>query len=76
MQCCKCKLIGAPFPIGHNGTHVWIEKKCFVFDIKTQGLEERKQQMWETLRDYLDLVNGKSVFLWEIISYKFFQLGF
>jgi len=30
--------------------------------IKIQGLEERKQQMWETLRDYLDLVHGKSVF--------------
>ncbi len=26
-------------------------------------MEERKQQMWETLRDYLDLVRGKFVLL-------------
>jgi hypothetical protein len=32
---------------------------CSVFGIETQGLEERKQQMWETLRDYLDLVCWK-----------------
>jgi len=35
MQCCKCKLIGAPFPIGHNGTHAWIENFCSVFNIET-----------------------------------------
>ncbi|KAH9530719.1 hypothetical protein CY35_20G022100 [Sphagnum magellanicum] len=58
----KCKLIGAPFPIGPDGTRAWIEKICSVFGIETQGLEEREQQMWETLRDYLDLVHGKSVF--------------
>jgi light-independent protochlorophyllide reductase subunit N len=58
----KCKLIGAPFPIGPDGTRAWIEKICSVFGIETQGLEEREQQMWETLRDYLDLVRGKSVF--------------
>jgi light-independent protochlorophyllide reductase subunit N len=62
MWCHKCKLIGAPFPIGFNGTHAWIEKNCFVFSIETQGLEERKQQMWETLRDYFDLVCVKSIF--------------
>nr|AND48355.1 ChlN subunit of protochlorophyllide reductase [Eosphagnum rigescens] len=58
----KCKLIGAPFPIGPDGTRAWIEKICSVFDIETQGLKEREQQMWETLKDYLDLVRGKSVF--------------
>ncbi|KAH9530475.1 hypothetical protein CY35_20G004000 [Sphagnum magellanicum] len=58
----KCKLIGTPFPIGPDGTRAWIEKICFVFGIETQGLEEKEQQMWETLRDYLDLVRGKSVF--------------
>lgn len=58
----KCKLIGAPFPIGPDGTRAWIEKICSVFGIETQGLEEREQQMWETLRDYLNLVRGKSVF--------------
>jgi light-independent protochlorophyllide reductase subunit N len=51
-----------PFPIGPNGTHSWIEKNCSIFAIEIQGLEERKQQMWETLRDYLDLVRGKFVF--------------
>nr|AND48193.1 ChlN subunit of protochlorophyllide reductase [Flatbergium novo-caledoniae] len=58
----KCKLIGAPFPIGPDGTRAWIEKICSVFGIETQGLKEREQQMWETLRDYLNLVRGKSVF--------------
>jgi light-independent protochlorophyllide reductase subunit N len=51
-----------PFPIGPNGTRSWIEKICSVFAIETQGLEEREQQMWETLIYYLDLVHGKSVF--------------
>nr|QTT78460.1 protochlorophyllide reductase ChlN subunit [Andreaea rupestris var. fauriei] len=58
----KCKLIGAPFPIGPDGTRAWIEKICSVFGIETHGLEEREQQMWESLKDYLDLVRGKSVF--------------
>nr|YP_009943708.1 ChlN [Scapania ampliata]QOD95464.1 ChlN [Scapania ampliata] len=58
----KCKLIGAPFPIGPDGTRAWIEEICSVFGIDTQGLEEREQQIWESLRNYLNLVNGKSVF--------------
>nr|YP_009258539.1 ChlN subunit of protochlorophyllide reductase [Netrium digitus]ANI25471.1 ChlN subunit of protochlorophyllide reductase [Netrium digitus] len=58
----KCKLIGAPFPIGPDGTRAWIEKICAVFDIKPQGLEEREKQIWNGLKDYLDLVRGKSVF--------------
>jgi light-independent protochlorophyllide reductase subunit N len=51
------------FLFGPNGTRAWIEKNCSIFGIKTQGLEERKQHMWETLKNYLDLVRGKSVFL-------------
>jgi light-independent protochlorophyllide reductase subunit N len=58
----KCKLIGAPFPIGPDGTRAWIEKICSVFGIKTEGLEKREEQIWENLKDYLDLVRGKSVF--------------
>lgn len=58
----KCKLIGAPFPIGPDGTRAWIEKICSVFGIKTQGLEKREEQIWENLKDYLNLVHGKSVF--------------
>nr|YP_010286758.1 ChlN [Scapania undulata]UKT60680.1 ChlN [Scapania undulata] len=58
----KCKLIGAPFPIGPDGTRAWIEEICSVFGIDTQGLDEREQQIWESLRNYLNLVNGKSVF--------------
>jgi hypothetical protein len=26
----------------------------------------KKQQMWETLKDYFDLVHGNFIFLWEI----------
>ena len=58
----KCKLIGAPFPIGPDGTRAWIEKICSVFGIKTEDLEKREEQIWENLKDYLDLVRGKSVF--------------
>lgn len=58
----KCKLIGAPFPIGPDGTRAWIEKICSVFEIQTEGLEKREEKIWENLKDYLDLVRGKSVF--------------
>jgi light-independent protochlorophyllide reductase subunit N len=58
----KCKLIGAPFPIGPDGTRAWIEKICSVFGIVPQGLEEREQQVWNSMQDYLQLVRGKSVF--------------
>ncbi len=58
----KCKLIGAPFPIGPDGTRAWIEKICSVFEIIPQGLEEREKKIWDTLEDYLKLIRGKSVF--------------
>jgi light-independent protochlorophyllide reductase subunit N len=58
----KCKLIGAPFPIGPDGTRAWIEKICSVFDITPTGLEEREAKIWKSLEDYLQLVRGKSVF--------------
>ncbi|MEL7316124.1 MAG: ferredoxin:protochlorophyllide reductase (ATP-dependent) subunit N [Cyanobacteria bacterium J06559_3] len=58
----KCKLIGAPFPIGPDGTRAWIEKICSVFGIEPQGLEEREAKIWESLEDYLTLIRGKSVF--------------
>nr|ALO21464.1 ChlN subunit of protochlorophyllide reductase [Lobochlamys culleus] len=58
----KCKLIGAPFPIGPDGTRAWVEKICSVLDIVPQGLEEREKKVWEGLEDYLALVKGKSVF--------------
>jgi light-independent protochlorophyllide reductase subunit N len=58
----KCKLIGAPFPIGPDGTRAWIEKICSVFGITPQGLDIRETQIWESLQDYVDLVKGKSIF--------------
>jgi light-independent protochlorophyllide reductase subunit N len=58
----KCKLIGAPFPIGPDGTRAWIEKICSVFNITPKGLEEREAQIWESLEDYVKLIRGKSVF--------------
>jgi light-independent protochlorophyllide reductase subunit N len=38
----KCKLIGAPFPIGPDGTRAWVEKICSVLGITPQGLDERE----------------------------------
>ncbi|NEO27599.1 MAG: ferredoxin:protochlorophyllide reductase (ATP-dependent) subunit N [Kamptonema sp. SIO4C4] len=58
----KCKLIGAPFPIGPDGTRAWVEKICSVFGIEPQGLDEREAQIWESMEDYLKLIRGKSVF--------------
>jgi len=58
----KCKLIGAPFPIGPDGTRAWVEKICSIFEITPQGLEEREQKIWDSLEDYLKLIRGKSVF--------------
>ncbi len=58
----KCKLIGAPFPIGPDGTRAWIEKICSVFNIEPQGLDEREAQIWEGVEEYVKLIRGKSVF--------------
>nr|YP_011030859.1 protochlorophyllide reductase ChlN subunit [Hiya brooksiae]WQT71185.1 protochlorophyllide reductase ChlN subunit [Hiya brooksiae] len=58
----KCQLVGAPFPIGPDGTRAWIEKICSVFDVKPDGPEERENQIWKNLKDYLGVINGKSVF--------------
>jgi light-independent protochlorophyllide reductase subunit N len=58
----KTKLIGAPFPIGPDGTRAWIEKICSVFNIIPLGLQERERDVWNNLKDYLKLIQGKSVF--------------
>jgi light-independent protochlorophyllide reductase subunit N len=58
----KCKLIGAPFPIGPDGTRAWVEKICSVFGIIPQGLAEREEKIWHGLEDYLPLIRNKSVF--------------
>ena len=58
----RCKLIGAPFPIGPDGTRRWVEKICSVLNVEPKGLEEREASIWEGLQDYVDLVKGKSVF--------------
>ncbi|NMG59104.1 ferredoxin:protochlorophyllide reductase (ATP-dependent) subunit N [Geitlerinema sp. P-1104] len=58
----KCKLIGAPFPIGPDGTRAWVEKICSVFGIEPKGLEEREQKIWESVEEYVALLRGKSVF--------------
>lgn len=58
----RCKLIGAPFPIGPDGTRAWVEKICSVLDVEPQGLEERESSIWAGLQDYIELVRGKSVF--------------
>jgi light-independent protochlorophyllide reductase subunit N len=73
----KAKLIGAPFPIGPDGTRAWVEKICSVFGVEPKGLDERERQVWENLEDYVSLLRGKSVFfmgdnLLEISLARFF----
>ena len=58
----RTKLIGAPFPIGPDGTRAWIEKICSVFGVKSSGLEEREKKIWSSLEEYLELIVNKSVF--------------
>jgi light-independent protochlorophyllide reductase subunit N len=70
MRRSKCTLICAPFPIGPDGTRVWIEKICSAFGISpsvnhTTGktkLHERENVIFEGLEEYLKLIRGKSVF--------------
>nr|YP_011006039.1 Light-independent protochlorophyllide reductase subunit N [Dictyoneurum californicum]WAM63043.1 Light-independent protochlorophyllide reductase subunit N [Dictyoneurum californicum] len=58
----KCKLIGAPFPIGPDGTRAWLEKICTVFGLEPKGLQQREDEIWEKLKYYVSLIDGKSVF--------------
>ncbi len=58
----KCKVIGAPFPIGPDGTRAWVEKICSVLEIEPQGLEVREREIWAGIDDYVQMVRGKSVF--------------
>lgn len=58
----KCQLIGAPFPIGPDGTRAWIEKICQVFGVQPQNLDQRELSVWTNLKDYLSIVKSKSVF--------------
>ena len=58
----KATLIGAPFPIGPDGTRAWVEKICSVFNVVPTGLEERERKIWEGLEEYLKLIANKSVF--------------
>lgn len=58
----KCKLIGAPFPIGPDGTRAWIEKISKVFNLTPVDLEKKEKQIWQNLSPYNDLICGKSVF--------------
>nr|ANQ46409.1 protochlorophyllide reductase subunit N [Tetrabaena socialis] len=70
MRRSKCTLICAPFPIGPDGTRVWIEKICAAFGTspvinpltgKTK-LEEREFFIFQGLEEYLKLIRGKTVF--------------
>ena len=58
----KCPLIGAPFPIGPDGTRAWIEKICSVLGVEPKGLDEREAQIWASIEDYVQLIRGKSVY--------------
>jgi len=58
----KCKLISAPFPIGPDGTRLWVEKICAALNVIPQGLDIREQESWDSLSDYIKLIKGKSVF--------------
>jgi len=58
----KCQLINAPFPIGPDGTRAWINTICETFNMEPITTNDREQEVWESLEDYLSLIRGKSVF--------------
>ena len=58
----RTKLIGAPFPIGPDGTKAWIEKICSVFSITPKGLDQKEKKIWVSLENYLELLSDKSIF--------------
>ncbi len=59
----KCQLIQAPFPIGPDGTRVWIEKIASALNIIPKDLEIREEKIWENVKDSLKILKNKSVFL-------------
>jgi len=58
----KCKLIGAPFPIGPDGTGAWVKKICSILNCPTPGLEEREKKIWNQLKHLIAPLENKSVF--------------
>ena len=70
MRRSKCTLICAPFPIGPDGTRVWIQQICAAFGISPSinpetgqtKLLERENNIFKGLESYLKLIRGKSVF--------------
>ena len=58
----KAKVIGAPFPIGPDGTRAWVEKIGSVLGVEPEGLAEREAQIWASVEDYVSLIRGKSVY--------------
>ena len=51
-----------PFPIGPDGTRAWINTICETFNIEPVTTNEREEEVWESLEDYMSLIRGKSVF--------------
>nr|YP_010338640.1 protochlorophyllide reductase ChlN subunit [Glaucosphaera vacuolata]UNJ18590.1 protochlorophyllide reductase ChlN subunit [Glaucosphaera vacuolata] len=58
----KAKLISSPFPIGPDGTRLWIQKICDALQLDSIGLEQREMEVWEKLESYIRFLKGKSVF--------------
>lgn len=50
------------FHIGPDGTRAWIEKICSVFNKTPINLDKREKETWESLKDYIEIINGKSIF--------------
>lgn len=57
----KCKLITAPFPIGPDGTRVWIEKICQVFQRKPIDLDHQEQNIWLKLQPMVKKLTNKTI---------------
>ena len=58
----KCKLIGAPFPIGPDGTRYWLQKICEIYSKPSDILLEREKKIWDQIDHYCQIIKNRSVF--------------
>ena len=60
----NCRLIGAPFPIGPDGTSHWIKAiaRALEVEIDLDQLAERENQAWENISNEMSLLKDKTVF--------------
>lgn len=58
----KCKVLESLFPIGPDGTRVFLEDLAAMFDIKAD-LREREAEVWRNIEPKVAAMRGKRIFI-------------